>query len=112
MRYGNAYDALIAGEFTGKLKNGGEKIQLDLVGSPPTTLHSIHYDDKQPWPKAADGFGSSLLLLDPAGFPDHSLPSSWTASAHPGGHPGGDPVPLSYQEWRLLAFSNVQSSSD
>ncbi len=111
-RYGNAYDALIAGEFTGKLKNGGENIQLDLVGSPLTTLHSINYDDKQPWPKAADGFGSSMLLLDPAGSPDHSLPSSWTASAHPGGHPGGNPVPLSYQEWRMLTFSNVQSSSD
>ena len=111
-RYGNAYDALIAGEFTGKLKNGGEKIQLDLVGSPLTTLHSMNYDDKQPWPKAADGFGSSMLLLDPAGSPDHSLPSSWTASAHPGGHPGGNPVPLSYQEWRMLAFSNVQASSD
>ena len=112
IRYGNAYNASIGGEFSGKLKNGGEAIQLDLTGSLSTPLHSIDYEDNLPWPRAADGFGSSMLLLNPAGSPDPALASSWIASAHPGGHPGGNPVPLTYEKWRSLAFAASQSTRD
>ncbi|MFP6895516.1 MAG: Calx-beta domain-containing protein [Roseibacillus sp.] len=110
LRYGNAHAASIAGEFLGKLKNGGEKIQLDLAGGVVMPLHTISYDDIAPWPRAADGFGSSLLLADPSGAPDHGLAASWTGSAHPGGHPGGVPLPLTYDAWKTLAFNAPQAA--
>ena len=112
MRYGHSYDAAIGGEFSGNLKNGGERIQLDFAGIRNTPVHGIDYEDSLPWSRAADGFGASLLLRDPTGLPDHALASSWTSSAHPGGHPGGDPVPLTYEKWRSLAFSSSQSTRD
>ncbi|MCP4846398.1 MAG: hypothetical protein GY899_00430 [Verrucomicrobiaceae bacterium] len=112
VRYGHAYDALIGGEFSGNLKNGGERIQLDLVGSIVAPLHRFDYEDSLPWPRAADGFGSSMLLLNAEESPDHALGSSWTSSAHPGGHPGGAPVPLTYETWRALAFHSSQSTRD
>jgi len=110
LRYGNAHAAIIAGEFLGNLKNGGEKIQLDHAGGIVLPLHTIRYDDIAPWPRVADGFGSSLLLADPSGAPDHGLAASWTGSAHPGGHPGGVPLPLSYDAWKTLAFNALQAA--
>ncbi|MFP6874288.1 MAG: lamin tail domain-containing protein, partial [Verrucomicrobiales bacterium] len=110
LRYGNAHTASIAGEFLGNLKNGGEKIQLDLAGDVVMPLHTISYDDIAPWSRAADGFGSSLLLADPSGASDHDLAASWTGSAHPGGHPGGVPLPLTYDAWKTLAFNAPQAA--
>ena len=75
----------------GNLANSGERITLvDGAGS---VIHSFAYDDREPWPTAADGDGPSLELVDPQSAPDHSLAASWRASA-PGCTPGngGEPV--------------------
>ncbi len=81
----------ITGIFTGKLDNGGEKVTLkDGTGK---TVISVDYDDEDFWPLGADGFGFSLVSLDPAGNPDD--PWNWRASTAVQGSPGAaDPDPL------------------
>ncbi|MHB1308990.1 MAG: CotH kinase family protein, partial [Limisphaerales bacterium] len=66
------------------LGNGGEVIRLfDPAGVEVTR---IAYEDDVPWPKAADGGGSTLQLARPE--LNHSSPQAWVPSAKPGGTPG------------------------
>ncbi len=81
--YGN--DLNIAGEYDGKLDNGGERIRLE-VSSINAGIHDFEYDD---WFPAADGAGFSLE------FANTSLPSSawqdkqsWAPSLAINGTPG------------------------
>ncbi len=83
-----ATDVLGNSEFGGRLSNDGET--LTLLGAGDVAIHSFTYNDQLPWPPAADGTGSSLVLKSPAiPIPDHALASSWVASAEIGGAPGG-----------------------
>jgi hypothetical protein len=81
------------GVYTGKLDNSGEELALsDSLGS---DIRRFTYNDKHPWPVAADGNGHSLTLIAPATNPDHALPENWRASGSAGGSPGsGDAVPF------------------
>ncbi len=74
---------IVAGNFSGSLANGGERIAvLDAAGR---TLTSVSYRDGAGWPTAADGGGSSLEMIDvTAGSSD---PANWQASAG-NGSPG------------------------
>lgn len=75
---------LAAGVYTGQLSNQGEAVTLaDATG---LTIFSVAYNNKAPWPLAADGLGSSLVLIDPAAPPGDA--SSWVASAQLNGSPG------------------------
>lgn len=56
--YGNGF--LIAGEYSGKLDNGGERIRLEIT-SINAGIHDFEYDD---WFPAADGAGFSLEFSD------------------------------------------------
>jgi hypothetical protein len=52
----------------------------------------VEYDDDPPWHIGPDGFGYSLVNLNPAADPD--MPGNWRASANANGSPGAnDPVP-------------------
>jgi hypothetical protein len=56
-------------EYPGTLDNGGESLALVRPGASPdqdTVISDVRYDDRLPWPPAADGLGPSLQLLDPA----------------------------------------------
>ena len=76
---------LAPGVYGGQLSNDGETVTLsDGSGQ---TMFSVTYNDKAPWPLAADGLGSSLVLLDP--FAPPSDPANWAASARLHGSPGG-----------------------
>jgi hypothetical protein len=81
------------GTCTGKLDNSGEQIVLtDALGA---DIRRFTYNDKLPWPVAADGNGHSMTLIAPAANPDHALPENWRASVSPNGSPGaGDAVPF------------------
>ncbi|MCP5117581.1 MAG: hypothetical protein GY953_42705, partial [bacterium] len=87
-RYGTSFP--VAGEYRANseanLSNGGERLKLSFGGGTP--IRDLEYDDAAPWPAAADGTGSSLVLLDPATVPDHALAQNWTASITTGGSPG------------------------
>jgi hypothetical protein len=80
-RFGTA--ARIAGQFTGSLSDGGE--QLRLLAADDSVIAEFTYDDKVPWPEAADGDGSALELINPSSKPDSNLGANWRAVA---------PVPL------------------
>jgi hypothetical protein len=75
-----------AGAYRGRLDNGGERLRLvDGLGE---LVLELTYDDKAPWPEAADGGGPSMV---PASRRERagSDPARWLASSVAGGSPGG-----------------------
>ncbi len=86
-RYGAALDSFVVGQFQEgtKLSNSGERILI--LGVDGTAIREFTYNDKSPWPEAADGDGFSLVLNSPDSAPDHNLPESWSTGVL-GGTPG------------------------
>ena len=82
----------VQGIFKGKLADSGETITLaDAFG---TSVLSITYNDRAPWPEAPDGLGFSLVPKDPDAAPAANDGAQWRASAQIGGSPGADdPAP-------------------
>jgi len=76
----------VAGEYEGRLANGGERIELlDAIGR---TIHRFEYEDR--WYAGTDGLGYSLVVVDPEN-PDvgaWSKKAGWRASAAINGSPG------------------------
>jgi hypothetical protein len=91
-RYGSDLTTLIAGEYTGKLSNGGEKLRLEDFWT--GLIAEFSYDDGPAWPQAADGEGHSLVPLSSSLFqPGPSVlddPAKWRASTDRHGSPGRD----------------------
>jgi len=82
-------NAIIAGEYSGSLRNEGE--QLVLQDANGTALRDFLYGTVFPWPEAAgDGSGFSLVLNNPLTNPNHGDPLSWRSSVDVNGTPGGD----------------------
>jgi len=68
--------SLVVGNCMGTLSNGGEKVQLrDNIGN---KVDEVRYYDGGHWPKYADGYGSSLELIDP--HHDNSNYQAWAPS--------------------------------
>ena len=86
-RYGSSLPVAGTWEATDNLSNSGERLTLSFGGA---VIHDFIYDDAAPWPMAADGDGSSLMLIDPGSAPDHSVAANWQASDTPFGSPGND----------------------
>lgn len=84
------YDSIPVGEFKGTLKYSGER--LELRNAQGEGIDALRYDDRAPWPRAADGFSATLerISANVAG----NLPDNWTGSPlsadplRPGGSPG------------------------
>ena len=111
-RYGTGHP--VAGQFTGKLKNEGELLNLlNGFGDP---IRSFIYGTTAPWPTSPAGTGPSLVLALPFSSPDHSLSASWTASPLFGGTPGGaDLSQLTFAEWATangVSNSNADDDND
>src|SRR5262249_55478807 len=70
---------------------GGETLRLATLSG--STVLSVEYQDRAPWPLAADGYGFSLVPRTGAPFnSDHG--AHWRASSAAGGSPGTrDPDP-------------------
>jgi len=60
--------------------------QARLFGHNGELIDKVSFDDKSPWPEAADGDGYTLELINP--LKDNSLAQSWLASDDIGGTPG------------------------
>jgi hypothetical protein len=85
-RYGTNVN--IAGQYSGRLNNGGERIRLeDAIGQ---VILDFGYRDG--WRSITDGKGFSLTIIDPANPEANSWDEkdSWRASAYVGGSPGQD----------------------
>ena len=88
-RYPGVTGALVVGEYqfsdSSQLSNGGE--ELALVDALGVDIRRFTYDDKHPWPEAADGDGYSMTLIVPDSDPDHSVATNWRSSVASGGSP-------------------------
>jgi spore coat protein H len=98
----------VAGVYQGRLANGGERIALLSPNSANVT--SVTYSDRGFWPRAPDGGGPSLELLDPAGDPRD--PANWRASAAAGGTPGTGRPPAGLPAIRLNEIMAAPAPTD
>jgi hypothetical protein len=96
-RYGTSLSNRIAGQYSGKLSNSGETLQLSDFWN--GTIVSFTYNDGHGWPMAADGGGHSLIVCEialedqPLGTLDYG--GNWRASTYRHGSPGQeDTVPV------------------
>jgi hypothetical protein len=103
----------IAGQYSGRLDNAGERITLeDTIGR---TILDFSYKDG--WRSLTDGEGFSLTIIDPA---NNDLSSwgekdSWRPSAYASGSPGEDdsgiiPNPSAVVINEVLAHSHAEAS--
>ena len=88
-KYGVAAEVLILGPYTGELQDSGERLRLERPDAPDTnglaylTVDEVRFNDKAPWPPAADGSGPSLQRIDAAAYGND--PVKWMAAgATPG----------------------------
>ncbi|MBA7706164.1 hypothetical protein ES703_115011 [subsurface metagenome] len=110
-RYGAALN--IAGEYSGRLNNAGERIRLeDAIGQ---TI--LDFDYKDGWRSITDGDGFSLTVIDPANTDPYGWneKDSWRASAYLSGSPGEDdsgiiPNPGSVVINEVLAHSHADAA--
>ena len=81
----------VAGEYTGRLDNNGER--LILYGRCGEPILDFRYQDN--WHALTDGLGFSLNMANPgAPASTWSTPAGWNQSAQPGGSPGQvEPAP-------------------
>ncbi len=79
------------GEFTNKLSDSGERI--DLVHASGNPIFSVDYRDSSPWPLGPDGGGFSLVPTNPNSNPDPNSAANWRASSRLDGSPGRDDPP-------------------
>ena len=101
----------VAGEYSNdNLRNSGERLKLSFGAG--TTIHDLdEFSDEAPWPKAADG-NSSLVLIGANDFvsPDHGDPENWRPSRLALGSPGADDS-LNYAAWKER-FEVFEDSGD
>jgi hypothetical protein len=96
LRYGVGLP--IAGEYSGRLSNAGER--LALVDAGDNVTFELTYATVDPWPAQADGDGPSLELHEFSG--DRSSADHWQTSAADGGSPG---LPVSVEAAPVLGFA-------
>jgi hypothetical protein len=107
-QYSLAPEVAIAGQYIGTLQRSGERISLERPDAPDTNgvpyiaVDTVRYNDKAPWPPAADGSGASLQRRATANYADD--PINWFAAAPTPGNDNagldtdGDGVP---DDWEL-----------
>jgi len=69
-------NALVLGQFDGRLKHGGER--LELTDARGQVVDQLAYDDRAPWPTGPDGNGASLERI--AGSAAADDPRNWAAA--------------------------------
>ncbi|RPI02610.1 MAG: T9SS C-terminal target domain-containing protein [Ignavibacteriae bacterium] len=84
------YGFMPTGEYFQQLDNAGER--LTLVNISGDTLLNVRYNDKAPWPEAADGTGYSLVAKNSNGYGIPDSADYWRASLSIHGSPGKDDV--------------------
>jgi hypothetical protein len=76
----------IAGPWSNNLPNDGGRIRLRKPSD--AIVQEVNYDDRAPWPAAADGAGHSLVLAR-ASYGENDV-RAWAASHDIGGSPGSE----------------------
>ncbi len=108
LRYSVPTNILIFGPYAGQLQDSGENLELQAPDNPNTNnvpyvvMDAVRYNDRAPWPPAADGSGMSLQRAPPSGFGNE--PTNWVAAAPtPGqmagtGDSDGDGMPDAWEQ--------------
>jgi hypothetical protein len=109
IKYSVPTNVLIFGPYDGQLQDSGENLQLQSPDNPNTngfvpyvTIEAVRYNDRAPWPPAADGGGPSLQRLQPSAYGNEPL--NWIAAAPtPGqvnlnGDSDGDGLPDAWEQ--------------
>lgn len=65
----------ILGQYEGSLSNGGERLRMEDEDG--NGIVDFEFDDAAPWPIAADGEGSSLVLIQSGERSNPNLSTSW-----------------------------------
>ena len=81
-RYGD--QVTVAGEWDGALSNNRETLTMTAYDG--SVIQQFSYNDTGLWPERADGRGSTLVSLDPAG--NFNDPENWIGSVSYLGSPG------------------------
>ncbi len=94
--YGLSGSVEVAGAYSGKLANKGDKLTLK-TGPGGLEIAEFSYSDSRIWPLAAAGAGHSIIPLNPAASGQATgaldYPGNWRASTFVGGSPGtADPA--------------------
>ncbi len=91
----------LAGIFNGTLQDNGETLKLVKPGIPDTVIDEVTYDSVPPWPTAANGFGPSLQLLDPA--QDNNRVMNWAVSTTNG--------PAPQPQWQFASVTGTAGTA-
>jgi hypothetical protein len=92
-KYGVPQSVAILGPWSGALQDSGERLRLQRPGTPDTngfgyiTVDEVRYNDKAPWPAAADGTGASLQRITAAAYAND--PTNWSATLPTPGQSNG-----------------------
>jgi hypothetical protein len=121
-KYNVPTNVLILGPYSGQLQDGGENVELQAPDNPNAdgsvpyvAVEAVKYNNKSPWPPAANGGGLSLQRIQASGFGNE--PTNWTAATPtPGGlsasgDADGDGLP---DAWELAngTFPFVSDAND
>jgi len=93
-KYNVPTNVLIFGPYPGQLQDDGENVALQAPdnpnpdGVPFVTTDAVRYNDKSPWPAAADGGGTSLQRLPVMAFGNE--PTHWIAATPTPGQAAAD----------------------
>jgi len=110
MRYGPGKPVAGTFQLGTNLSDSGERIEI--LAADGSVIKDFTYNDKSPWPVAADGAGWSLVLIKPQTNPDPSQAHHWRPSALSGGNPGAADV-LSYATWKAAqSFTDDWADDD
>ncbi len=118
LKYGIPASTPVFELYPNVLQNSGKSLALRRPGPPEVDPKNgavvvpyidedvVHYDDKAPWPVAADGQGPSLERVAAKGCGDD--PGNWQASSGTGspGRENGE----SFQTWQSRHFSSTELS--
>jgi hypothetical protein len=99
LQFQSRYGFLPFGEYEGQLNNGGEGIRM--VSAVGDTILSVKYNNKEPWPTAADGSGFSLVPAVKNLGADWNDGTNWRASSAINGSPNADDSFISIPEIRI-----------
>jgi hypothetical protein len=85
VKYSVPVEVQIFGPYAGQLQNSGENLELQSPDNPNTngfvpyvTIEAVRYNDRSPWPPAADGGGPSLQRLVSSAYGNEPL--NWIAA--------------------------------
>jgi hypothetical protein len=93
-KYNVPTNVLILGPYAGQLQDSGENLELQAPDNPNTNnvpyvvIDAVRYNDRSPWPAAADGGGPSLQRVPVSAYGNEPL--NWTAAAPTPGTPFGN----------------------